>query len=197
MKNISFQSLFETASVVKAFAKKTGKPEKEIEKMWAEVEKSVQDDGLTKKDPKYYEYIVGRLKKMLKINEEYLQEGINKNSINDALKTLDKKFNKKKVKKLEVLQYLFDFGFDYNVAKEAAKVYEIRVKDREKEGQSLEDMIAVIEKLPASTIASISGVRKSEAIKKLKLDFIDWLKSEYKNNKQYDNWSVAWRVFNP
>ena len=55
------------ASVIKSFAKKSGKSEAEVERIWKGVKKSVMDDGTSENSPKFYEYAVGRLKNALKI----------------------------------------------------------------------------------------------------------------------------------
>lgn len=55
-------------SVVKSFAKKSGKSVEEIEKMWNSVKKSLLKD-MDEKDPKFYPKLVGILKKNLDIDE--------------------------------------------------------------------------------------------------------------------------------
>lgn len=53
------------ANIVKSFAEKTGKSVQEVEKLWDKA-KELAADGGHKED---YNYIVGILKKMLKLNE--------------------------------------------------------------------------------------------------------------------------------
>jgi hypothetical protein len=55
------------SNIVKSFAKKTNKSEQEVEKLWNKSKQIAVDSG-HKED---YEYIVGILKKMLKINESF------------------------------------------------------------------------------------------------------------------------------
>lgn len=53
------------ANIVKSFAEQTGKSEAEVEKLWKEAKKIAADNGHKEE----YDYIVGILKKMLKLNE--------------------------------------------------------------------------------------------------------------------------------
>jgi hypothetical protein len=57
------------SNIVKSFAKKTGKSESEVEKLWDRAKKSAKDQGRKETDPKFYNLVTGILKKMLKINE--------------------------------------------------------------------------------------------------------------------------------
>ena len=50
------------STMIKNFSKKSGKSEEEVEKIW---------DKLKKEYPDNYEVIVGTLKKILKINENF------------------------------------------------------------------------------------------------------------------------------
>ena len=74
--------------MIKNFSKKSGKSEQEVEKIWNELKREYPDN---------YEIIVGALKKILKINEnfrEYLRENtsfinyIKKKYQNDFLKLI-------------------------------------------------------------------------------------------------------------
>lgn len=54
------------ANIVKSFAEQTGKSEAEVEKLWKEAKAVAAEAGHEEE----YDYIVGILKKMLKLNEE-------------------------------------------------------------------------------------------------------------------------------
>lgn len=54
------------ATIIKSFAKKTGKSEKEIEQLWKKANKEASSMGKSKD----YDYIVGILKNMLGLDEE-------------------------------------------------------------------------------------------------------------------------------
>ena len=58
------------SGIVKSFAKKSGKPKKEVEKIWQGIKSSLMDQGHDPKDPNFYALLVGSLKKSLKIKEE-------------------------------------------------------------------------------------------------------------------------------
>ena len=58
------------AAVVKAFAKKTGKSEEEVEKLWDKAKGIAIDDGRKEDDENFYPYVTGILKKMLKLTDE-------------------------------------------------------------------------------------------------------------------------------
>lgn len=64
------------ASVVKSFADKTGKSVKEVEKLWDKAKALAKEDGRKESDEDFYPYVTGILKKMLKINEEVMNEKI-------------------------------------------------------------------------------------------------------------------------
>lgn len=73
-------------TMIQNFSKKSGKSVQEVEKIW---------DELKKEYPNNYERIVGTLKKILKINEnfrEYLRE--NTNFINSIKKKYQNEFSK-------------------------------------------------------------------------------------------------------
>lgn len=74
------------STMIKNFSKKSGKPEQEVENIWNELKKEY---------PNNYEAIVGTLKKILKINEnfrEYLRE--NTSFINSIKKKYKDEFSK-------------------------------------------------------------------------------------------------------
>lgn len=56
------------SNIVKSFAKKSNKSEQEVEELWDKA-KSIAAESGHKED---YDYIVGILKKMLKINESFI-----------------------------------------------------------------------------------------------------------------------------
>jgi len=59
------------ASMIPSFAKRSGKSEKEVEKLWHKAKGLAADQGHTEE----YDYIVGILKRMLRLNEdEQLEE---------------------------------------------------------------------------------------------------------------------------
>lgn len=62
------------ASIVTSFAQKTGKSEKEVEKLWDTAKEQAAEQG--KKED--FQYITGILKKMLKIKESKAEQLINK-----------------------------------------------------------------------------------------------------------------------
>lgn len=53
------------SNIVKSFAQKTGKSEKEVDDLWNKAKEIAKDEGHEEE----YDYITGILKKMLKINE--------------------------------------------------------------------------------------------------------------------------------
>ena len=70
------------AELVKSFAKKTGKSVSEVEEKWKEAKASVKKSNpeLSEDDDKFWEFVVGRLKKMLGIKEnriENIRERVN------------------------------------------------------------------------------------------------------------------------
>ena len=56
-------------SLVKSFAKKSGKSVEEVEKLWQEAEQIAKKNDV--KEESKYAYIVGILKKMLSIDEDF------------------------------------------------------------------------------------------------------------------------------
>lgn len=57
-------------SVIKSFAKKTGKTVSEIESLWDKADTIAKDKGISDSDK--YAYIVGILKNMLSIDEDFV-----------------------------------------------------------------------------------------------------------------------------
>lgn len=55
------------ANIIKSFAEKSGKSEKEVEELWDKAKEIAKDSNHEEE----YDYIVGILKKMLKINETF------------------------------------------------------------------------------------------------------------------------------
>lgn len=55
------------ASIIKSFAEKSGKSEKEVEELWNKAKEIASENN----QDNNYDYIVGILKKMLKINETF------------------------------------------------------------------------------------------------------------------------------
>ena len=55
------------SGIVKSFAKKSGRPKKEVEAIWTKIKTDVKNEGFSESDPKFYENVVGRLKKALKL----------------------------------------------------------------------------------------------------------------------------------
>lgn len=66
------KNMKESVNVIKSLAKKSGKSEKEVEKLWKEAVK-IAEESFGKKekdfDDREFRYVTGILKKMLKINE--------------------------------------------------------------------------------------------------------------------------------
>ena len=58
------------SGIIKSFAKKSGKPKKEVDKMWSKIKASLIDQGHNENDANFYPLLVGSLKKALKIKEE-------------------------------------------------------------------------------------------------------------------------------
>lgn len=58
------------SGVIKTFAKKSGKPKKEVNGMWKELKSSLIDEGHKETDADFYPLLVGSLKKALNIKEE-------------------------------------------------------------------------------------------------------------------------------
>lgn len=93
------------STMIKNFSKKSGKTEEEVEKIW---------DKLKKEYPDNYEVIVGTLKKILKINEnfrEYLRE--NTSFINSIKKKYQNDFSK-----INIYEFEDKISIDLIVAKE-------------------------------------------------------------------------------
>lgn len=93
------------STMIKNFSKKSGKSEEEVEKTW---------DKLKKEYPDNYEVIVGTLKKILKINEnfrEYLRE--NTSFINSIKKKYKDEFSK-----INIYEFEDKISIDLIVAKE-------------------------------------------------------------------------------
>jgi len=57
----------EPSSVVKSFAAKSGKTEDEVEKLWDKLKDQAEEKGFT--GDRLYRYVVGTLKKILKIGD--------------------------------------------------------------------------------------------------------------------------------
>jgi len=66
------EGIKETADLVKSFAEKSGKSVAEVEKLWKEAKTKAKEEGHAEE----YDYIVGILKKMLSLNEAYLEENL-------------------------------------------------------------------------------------------------------------------------
>ena len=92
------------STMIKNFSKKSGKSEEEVEKIW---------DKLKREYPDNYEVIVGTLKKILKINEnfrEYLRE--NTSFINSIKKKYQNDFSK-----INIYEFEDKISIDLIVAK--------------------------------------------------------------------------------
>ena len=92
-------------AVIQSFAKKSGKSEEEIEKIWDELKDQYNDN---------YEVIVGTLKKILKINESFrnwLQENTS------FIKELKEKY-KNSFKTINIYEYNNKISIDLIIAKE-------------------------------------------------------------------------------
>lgn len=57
--------------LVKSFSKRTGKNISEVEKLWEKAKKSALSK-YDQNDPEYFPYVVGIVKNMLGLKEEYL-----------------------------------------------------------------------------------------------------------------------------
>ena len=57
------------ASIVKSFAQKTGKPAKEVERLWSKAKEAAKENGRSEDSEDFYPYVTSILKKMLKVNE--------------------------------------------------------------------------------------------------------------------------------
>ena len=91
--------------VIQSFAKKSGKSEEEIEKIWDELKDQYNDN---------YEAIVGTLKKILKINESFrnwLQENTS------FIKEIKEKY-KNSFKTINIYEYNNKISIDLIIAKE-------------------------------------------------------------------------------
>jgi hypothetical protein len=62
------------SNIVKSFAKKTGKPESEIEFLYIKAKAIAKDEGRKESDEDFYPYVTGILKKMLSIKEDLSEE---------------------------------------------------------------------------------------------------------------------------
>ena len=92
-------------TVIQSFAKKSGKSEEEIEKIWDELKDQYNDN---------YEAIVGTLKKILKINENFrnwLQENTS------FIKEIKEKY-KNSFKTINIYEYNNKISIDLIIAKE-------------------------------------------------------------------------------
>ena len=92
-------------TVIQSFAKKSGKSEEEIEKIWNELKDQYNDN---------YEAIVGTLKKILKINENFrnwLQENTS------FIKEIKEKY-KNSFKTINIYEYNNKISIDLIIAKE-------------------------------------------------------------------------------
>ena len=92
-------------AVIQSFAKKSGKSEEEIEKIWDELKDQYNDN---------YEAIVGTLKKILKINENFrnwLQENTS------FIKEIKEKY-KNSFKTINIYEYNNKISIDLIIAKE-------------------------------------------------------------------------------
>ena len=92
-------------AVIQSFAKKSGKSDEEIEKIWDELKDQYNDN---------YEAIVGTLKKILKINESFrnwLQENTS------FIKELKEKY-KNSFKTINIYEYNNKISIDLIIAKE-------------------------------------------------------------------------------
>ena len=92
-------------AIIQSFAKKSGKSEEEIEKIWDELKDQYNDN---------YEAIVGTLKKILKINENFrnwLQENTS------FIKEIKEKY-KNSFKTINIYEYNNKISIDLIIAKE-------------------------------------------------------------------------------
>lgn len=88
------ESLLEAASVINSFAEKSGKSIAEVEASWKEAKKIADEQGYD--EP---EYVVGVLKKMLKISESVKREALLAESLNEAKFVYDEKDITERLKK--------------------------------------------------------------------------------------------------
>ena len=72
------------ANIVKSFAMKSGKSEKEIERLWDKAISIAKEDGRKEDDENFYPFVVGILKKMLKMETEESQATITTTSVGNT-----------------------------------------------------------------------------------------------------------------
>ena len=60
-----------TNSIIKSFAKKTGKTEEDVEKLWDKAIEIAKEKDVAPESDEFYKVVTGTLKKMLKIDEEF------------------------------------------------------------------------------------------------------------------------------
>lgn len=58
-------SIIESAALIRSFADKSGKSEKEVEKIWNEIKVQAKEKGRKESDPDFWKYVVGTVKKIL------------------------------------------------------------------------------------------------------------------------------------
>ena len=107
------------SNIIKSFADKTGKSESEVEKLWDKA-KEIADESNHKED---YDYIVGILKKMLKLNEDKMRfRDLLENFNDDVSKEISLEL-KNRVNKNAV--YFFD---ERLIADEAKNTFKMKTK---------------------------------------------------------------------
>lgn len=106
------------SDIIKSFAKKSGKTEEEVEKMWNSIKRSLLD-RMSEKDPSFYPQLVGALKKALKIEE-----------IEEENEILFQNFKKKKLNKEEE---------KYSPAEILRNIIEILIDEEEEDTEDSED----------------------------------------------------------
>ena len=62
------------SNIVKSFSDKTGKSEEEVERLWKKAQGLAIDNDIDKDSESFYPYVVGILKRMLKIEDDELDE---------------------------------------------------------------------------------------------------------------------------
>ena len=60
--------IVETNALIKSFAKKSGKSEEEVDKLWGEIKQELKNSGRKETDKNFYAILVGTLKKRLKMD---------------------------------------------------------------------------------------------------------------------------------
>jgi len=59
-------------ALIKKYANLTGKEVEQVEKLWDKAKAIAKGEGRDEKDDSFYPYVVGILKRMLSINEDFI-----------------------------------------------------------------------------------------------------------------------------